>query len=562
MSAVGLISSCVQTAWRAKPGSTVSMLSLDLAGAYDNVPHHRLIGILHKKGIPEWLIRVIASFLRERRTRIAYPGYTSEWINTNTGIPQGSPLSPILFLFFISELLERFQDPEQGTLGVGFVDDTNLITWGESAADNCRRLTTAHAECESWAAENGARFAPEKYQLIHFTRRRRHAREDLASTVRIGEHQVELQKKDIRVLGVWLDPALTWKEHITHATNKGLAASEALARLATSTWGPSARHSRLLYTAVIRPILLNGSQEWSMRSDGRPQAITAIAPLQKVQNECLRRITGAYKRTPRKALEREACIMPLDLYIETTRYRRADKTRNHEVETQIARTANVIWHQMRRARGPCPRPPTGREASAAQASAKIQEAKEWLEKNPPRSHRSHRSHSQRILSDDSLIKKWGELTWQRRWEDAVRSLPNGHRATVWLTPWAQDPRKLYAGLSKAETTALFLLRTEIIGLNAWLAAIQVPGIPPTCPCGWHAQTVRHIVLHCPRHDRTSLLTQCGTERLEEMLMSPASAKHAARWLVHSGILQQFRTAAEIANEDTSDYRAFIDAERW
>jgi len=29
-------------------------------------------------------------------------------------------------------------------LGFGFVDDTNLITWGDSAAENCRQLEAAH----------------------------------------------------------------------------------------------------------------------------------------------------------------------------------------------------------------------------------------------------------------------------------------------------------------------------------------------------------------------------------------------------------------------------------
>jgi Reverse transcriptase (RNA-dependent DNA polymerase) len=144
LSAIGLLTLCVQTAWRAKPGCVVSMLSLDLAGAFNNVPPKRLTEILQKKGLPAWLVQVVASFTQGRRTRIAYTGYQSEWLDTATGIPQGSPLSPILFLFFISELLEKFQQPGEEIIGFGFIDDTNLITWGSTAKENCRKLTAAH----------------------------------------------------------------------------------------------------------------------------------------------------------------------------------------------------------------------------------------------------------------------------------------------------------------------------------------------------------------------------------------------------------------------------------
>ena len=144
LSAIGLVTVCVEAAWKAQPGCAVSMLSLDLSGAFDNVPHDRLLDILKRKGFPDWITSVIASFLQGRRTRIAYTGHQSDWIEVESGIPQGSPLSPILFLFYISGLLENFQNPENDTLGFGFVDDTNLITWGASVADNYRRLSVAH----------------------------------------------------------------------------------------------------------------------------------------------------------------------------------------------------------------------------------------------------------------------------------------------------------------------------------------------------------------------------------------------------------------------------------
>jgi hypothetical protein len=104
------------------------MLSLDLAGAFNKVPPAKLLKILQRKGLPEWMVQMVACFTQARRTRITYAGFESEWIETTSGIPQGSPLSPILFLFYISGLLEIFQDPAADVLGFRFVDDTNLVT--------------------------------------------------------------------------------------------------------------------------------------------------------------------------------------------------------------------------------------------------------------------------------------------------------------------------------------------------------------------------------------------------------------------------------------------------
>ena len=69
---------------------------------------------------------------------------------------------------------------------------------------------------------------------------------------------------------------------------------------------------------------------------------SALVPLAKLQNKCLCRTTGAYRRTPRAALEREAAVPPLDVYIDTTAMQRAATVQSHPVEEKIRQTLEYI----------------------------------------------------------------------------------------------------------------------------------------------------------------------------------------------------------------------------
>jgi len=114
---------------------------------------------------------------------------------------------------------------------------------------------------------------------------------------------------------------------------------------------------------------------------------------------------------------------------------------------------------------------------------------------------------------------------------------------------------LYRGLKKAEATALFLMHSEVIGLKDWLTRVGIPNVIPRCDCGYPAQTVRHVLLQCPLHNREDMLREARTQELDKLLSREKSAQAAARWFICSGILEQFRAANQITREDRSEYRA-------
>lgn len=99
--------------------------------------------------------------------------YILEDLSIQCGIPQGSLLSPILFLSYNADLLDICSSITPKLSASAFIDDTSLLAIGLSTKENCLNLAKAHKKCLEWAETHGAVFAPSKYQSLHLTRQKK-----------------------------------------------------------------------------------------------------------------------------------------------------------------------------------------------------------------------------------------------------------------------------------------------------------------------------------------------------------------------------------------------------
>ena len=196
----------------------VSLLSLDIKGAFDNVDRVKLLQVLLDKGVPDWIFKFVRSFLSDRSTSFQLPGYKSDPFWVNIGIPQGSPLSPILFLFFASPIIEQFENESCGAIAetyvFAYVDDTYFLVLSQSYERNCRLLKTLHDRLIGWATPYGISFSPAKYAVMHFRRPRSRGRVCTLLPDIPGLAVKEHLKTVMRVLGLFVDHKVQRKDHI------------------------------------------------------------------------------------------------------------------------------------------------------------------------------------------------------------------------------------------------------------------------------------------------------------------------------------------------------------
>ena len=81
------------------------VISLEISKAFDRVWHKGLLAKLPMFGLHHTLIKWIGSFLSGRSIAVRVDGFLSNLHSINAGVPQGSVISPVLFILFVDNLL-------------------------------------------------------------------------------------------------------------------------------------------------------------------------------------------------------------------------------------------------------------------------------------------------------------------------------------------------------------------------------------------------------------------------------------------------------------------------
>ena len=142
----------------------MSTLFLDIKAGFDNVNASKLRSLLGSKNIPSYMVDWVSSFLTGRKCTLVFQGSPDISAPVSVRTPQGSPLSPLLFLIYVAPL--HFRIPTG--IMVSYVDDFSLRVASPSHRSNIRRLQSLFLNISRKAAELDVSFSVPKTELVHW----------------------------------------------------------------------------------------------------------------------------------------------------------------------------------------------------------------------------------------------------------------------------------------------------------------------------------------------------------------------------------------------------------
>jgi hypothetical protein len=187
-------------------------------------------------------------------------GRTSETREIQAGLPQGSPVSPVLFILSVSAMFQWLEDRHPMLQAISFVDDIGLVVECSELGEGARQLERIAGDAMRWGSDNEVEFEVSKTEVLVFSRRRKILRAAKDAVIRIGEQTFAIKQGATKWLGFWLDPKLSFKTHFENRMASAKGALQRLASLRRSNGGLSINLLRRVVVAALTSVALYGQR--------------------------------------------------------------------------------------------------------------------------------------------------------------------------------------------------------------------------------------------------------------------------------------------------------------
>ena len=275
------------------------LVLLDYSKAYDTVWRERLLNRMLDLGVPIPLVRWISAFLSNRQARVRYNNTLGKTQVLQQGVPQGSVLSPLLFLLYIDELAHRLPSDTVNSL---FADDVGAVATHRDRLAAQQQAQKTVDIIAKWSVERKLSLNADKCEVCYFTNATSTQETSWIPLIKIDGKPIP-PKRNPRLLGVYLDRQLTFNFQVETVAKSARSASRILAALSNTDWGWKSDCLRKIFFSHVRSKYDYAGPAWQAQLSD-----SGVQVLERTQNRALRYITGQYKATRVETLRKQAGV--------------------------------------------------------------------------------------------------------------------------------------------------------------------------------------------------------------------------------------------------------------
>ena len=257
-------------------GEHVIAAFLDVEKAFDNVWHNGLRCKIYQLDLPTKLCRWLSDFLVGRVIQVKIEGFSSPKVYPKAGVPQGSNLSPLLFLIYVNDMPNP---THHQTNKSQFADDAGQWAVSKNIDLAAEYLQRDLDKLARWCAKWRIKLNPEKTKVIIFSKSQTATRAEPALSL-YGD--ILSYYPHIKFLGITFDNRMTFTKHFEEILERCNQNFQYLRILVNKKWGPSPATILQIYKQCVRQIFEYGIVSTITVSE------TVITKIQRVQNSFIR----------------------------------------------------------------------------------------------------------------------------------------------------------------------------------------------------------------------------------------------------------------------------------